>query len=1150
MKKTLAILLSALLMVALCVGIFVFSASAEGETKDYATTKADELWAATTSKAANVKVVQWGSAEGVSATIELKDGDSVELKDKGAFTAGTISYEDGVLTLDGVVYTAQDGAGSCLITADGALKAVVTGADFYGQIQNTGTAKDSNGYYVKDACLLLTSDDGSMFYGKGGNSLGSQSAIVVYGNVGFSIDCGTGYDGIITRQGQDTWNNAASLGHALILAPAVDSYVTGSGAGALIESRNGDIIFAGDATITIDYKYATGTATKYAVELSNIAKAGSAIRFLEDVNVNINTTIGGGVANRLNNGANDAIVFDTTGEVNLVSTAMNSFGWDTCMIYGAGGNIRVSSGKVLAAMTQVAYTGGCGVTVAVNGAGAGTGLFIENDAEMVVYTYGTVASGSNRLVGIWANHCVVDVSDNGKLASYYGQSGVATNNYSPLTFKVGGLHINDNANVLLYHLGGTAPVNNFFEVQVGNNDGEKANYTKMADQVGLHVNGGQLEIVAPKYAAVVANRTQNTFNINGGVVAIHSDSGNIFGCDFNNKDHNSSTTGYAYVGPIGKTENDLVSRNGVNDWVYMGEDAAYAPYYALDSYTELLGLKDFAQKTVLAKADASFTAPAAGNYKVTGTDIKVGEKAVPSGYVVALAFNDVVTGTDLTVAMTKEDVTPIPLEGATTSVTLKVGENDIVLDSKNKTALDGAAAYDVTAGTLTLKDAKDIKKISWTEGNLIIKAVGKNTVADAEGTELIVVPAAGTLTITGEGTLDISGKDLLITSAAGAIVIDGADVNLTATAAPAAANAKPATAAINGPDITIKGDANVTIDAVGAGIRVFGDKANAVADLSFVMADSANLTVKAAISALYIDNSSLEAAVGTIDITTTGIVKLEADLSGWSAATFYMAGKGGVDVNLKNVRLELVANQTDLSEVCVAFYAQAQTDVVVEDAVIIATVNVDSTVKANRGQAWYLASGSTMVTKTDAMLFLTTQGASAGMTWSPAASALHIHASTVTMEDNSVIVANATANKTPALALQTGTLIMNDDAQMFLSAADHNAINLWSNQAHSITVNDKAAIKLESRSGVMGGPGTLTAEFDRQNKDTSIRDIFFAKGGEAPAEMTAPEIPEVGGGEGGTTPPTSDATYTVAIVLLAVAAVAAGAVVVLRKRFN
>ena len=486
-------------------------------------------------------------------------------------------------------------------------------------------------------------------------------------------------------------------------------------------------------------------------------------------------------------------------------------------------------------------------------------------------------------------------------------------------------------------------------------------------------------------------------------------------------------------------------------------------------------------------------------------------------------------------------------EGVAPSVTLTVGENEIVLDGKNPTALNGAAAYSLATGVLTLEDAEGIKKISWTEGDLIIEVKGENTIADAEGTKLLWVPAAATLTIEGEGTLNLEGKEMLLGSEAGTVVINDATVNVTATAPNANTTGRPSTAAVYGAYLTVSGKANLNITSAGAAVVLYG-----TADLALNIVDAANVTIDAGSTGILVDANKATGAV--TNITTTGLVKIDATLSSWNNAGLQFSGNNH-NVTMKDARVEITIEQSDLSEVCVGLYFQGKGDIVMEDIVLISTVNVNSTVKTNRGQALYMQ--GSLVTKGDTMIFLTTQGTAAGVTWSPAASALMIHGATVTMEDNSVIVANGAANKCPALALQTGILVMNDDAQMFLTAADHNAINLWSNQAHGITVNDNAAIKLESRSGVMGGPGTLTAEFDRQNKDTSIRDIFFAKGGEAPADMTAPEIPAVGGGEGGeggeeggTTPPTSDAVISAIAMIASLAALATAAVVVLRKRFN
>jgi len=757
MKKTLAIVLSIALTLSLCAGLFVFPASAETPEKDYATTEADKLWASDAKKATSVKITLTAKADVEGATtveVTVNNNDTVTLTEKGGFSAGTVSLKDGVLTLNKVTYDAAKYS-NCVVNPNGAIKAVVNGGEFRGQIQalvvkeelKDGEGNVTETLYETDAHILLTSDDGSMFYGLGGNSLGGHGAIVVYGNVGFNVQTGGGYDGIITRPGTSAWKGDYVTGNAIILAPGVDSVIGGSGAGALIDARNGDIIFAGKAKITINQNVKAAAATKevYAVEVTTLAKANSAIRFLEEVDVDINTYTAGAVGNRKNNGTNDSIVFNSTGNMNFIASDFKAFSWSSSMIYAAGGVVRVSSGKVFSAMTQTAYAGGCGVNVSVNaGNGPKGGVFVENDGELVVYSYGNVASGSNRVVGIWVNNGVVDVSDNGKLASYYGQAAASTTNYSPLTFKTGGLYVKDNSKVLLYHLGGNAAGSGEF-VQF-QSDG---NMTNFGNAAGVHMLGGQLEVVAPKYAMVVSNRDYTTFDIKGGVLAIHSDAKNVFGCDFNNASVHSSTTGYAYVGPFGGTENVLTRQNGtVADWVYMGEDAAYSPYYALAPYAEKLGLKDFAQTTVLSKNATSVSVPTPGNYKVTGTNAKLGDKVIPNGAVIALKNGDVITGENVSIALTKAAVTapaaPVAkvVDDSITSSGAKISWNAVDYALSYKVFVDGSIAgtTDKTEFELTLNPD--------TEYKVTVQAIGFADVAGATSAEVAVKTLPGTPAIT------------------------------------------------------------------------------------------------------------------------------------------------------------------------------------------------------------------------------------------------------------------------------------------------------------------------------------------------------------------------------------------------------------------
>lgn len=303
MKKTLAIVLSFVMVLALCAGMFSFAAE-----KGYAETEADKLWAAaTTVKSTKVLITVNGAKlylEGETAETSLATLAGSEFT---GTLAGSVAFKDGVLTLTSVKCTVdKEGVATdtrFAITSDASLKIVLKGdkgSTAYLKCQNNGDFTDKAGTKTTKAAgthLIYTSDDGVIV--KGADNTGrSKGSIIVYGNIGFQINCGKGYDAFIIDAGSATEAAPANL----IIGNSVPSTACGSNQ-ATIENRSGNIIFCDNADWTVNH---TGTTVEggtldtagrdSAILIRKEAPAGSKVIFRDSVKIVATATARGAVA--------------------------------------------------------------------------------------------------------------------------------------------------------------------------------------------------------------------------------------------------------------------------------------------------------------------------------------------------------------------------------------------------------------------------------------------------------------------------------------------------------------------------------------------------------------------------------------------------------------------------------------------------------------------------------------------------------------------------------------------------------------------------------------------------------------------------------------------------------------------------------------
>jgi len=749
MKKTLAIVLSIALTLSLCAGLFVFPASAETPAKDYATTKAEELWAATQSKAEVVRISLYDEGKD-TVTFILANNTSVNLAEKGAFT-GTVSLKDGVLTLDKVSYNTE--TADCYIEPAGAVKVNITGGDFYGTFRNDSILTEKvqdpskpddpeakvDGPYVSDTTdnhILLTSD-GHKFVGTGsGNNISANGAIVIYGNIALDMQCVGGYHNVICR--------ASGAGRDIIIAPEKDSLLSVDAHGPVIENRSGSVIFGGKATITLKNPNA-GAATngKQIVNVTSAAAANSSVQFIEDVNVIIeNKSVGAVFVDAAHSDGKDAIVFDTTGTVKYTSTDTAVTSWASAFMANKG-SISVKKGTVLANVNIASYTGGSYHLFGMdNSGGAGDAtdfkakISVTGDAEVAARITSN-ATASTRMGAIWVNSATIEFTDNAKFTAVMNYAG-ATNHSSTSTIvaKVGTVIVDKNAKVLLYRDAasqGYGP--NGIDVQDGNKtEAQKAAFNGIQ---GLFMKGGQLEINGYNYAIGVAsaNSNPNPYNhsmtFTGGVLAMNgkkqANGGfNCFGKNPSAPDapYYNTLSGYVFAGRPGDAVPGKANERWSQYWLYMGEDDAYTYFNGVADHADFFGASTYMVGALSATANA-IAIPADGNYEVSGTGVvKLGEKVVPNGAVVTLKYGDVLTGEGISIAMTKASAT-----AAAAPANLKVVDGSVTASGAKVTwdAADYAVSYNVYAnGTLvgsTDKTELQMTLMSNTEYAITVKGV-------------------------------------------------------------------------------------------------------------------------------------------------------------------------------------------------------------------------------------------------------------------------------------------------------------------------------------------------------------------------------------------------------------------------------------------
>lgn len=345
MKKTLAIVLSVMMVLSLCAGMFVFSASAAETT--WGEEQANKYWAEAT-KATKVSVRVNGKAVVISEKVtDVKLADlfkdvalvAEDKKETQSVTlAGTISFDGGVLTLKGVAATLvtkateagkeDTKANALTINANGGLKVIIEKGAFAGQIQTHEYWEMVDGTLTKiadaipdKAHTIVTSPDGSVLTGGGNTIRAGFGAIVIYGDIAADINTGTGWHGVL--------NASNGKDYPLIFDPQKPWTLTGSG--NMIESRAGNIELGDNVFVTIKPFTGAGGATAFA--MTNAAVAGAKI--IVDGNATIVSEGNSWVINQGDTKNGEVIIKD------------NAFIWHkAAALVNWGGTVRGSSLKI------------------------------------------------------------------------------------------------------------------------------------------------------------------------------------------------------------------------------------------------------------------------------------------------------------------------------------------------------------------------------------------------------------------------------------------------------------------------------------------------------------------------------------------------------------------------------------------------------------------------------------------------------------------------------------------------------------------------------------------------------------------------------------------------------------------------------------
>ncbi len=1154
MKKTLAIVLSVAMVLAMMAGMFTFNTFAE--VKPYAEQQAEALWA----EATKATELNFG---GIVVQNNTTDMDLAAAK-ADLFATGTLTFKDGVLTLKNV--TLVEGKTFAVCEANGGMKVDFTGADINVAFKATAGTVPAKSH------IIVTSSDGHDLKLPSGNAIRSNNgAVVTYGPMGLDIDAGSGgYDCIMVG------NAGKTVAYPLILGNTGGTVLTAGGTGPAIESRAGDIVICGNGDFTFKNTNAAYTGSAMAFRWPEQVK-NAALRITEAANVSFETV--GGEAIRHEgpvDAGKDAIVIDTTGTVKFTTTALNVNNW------GQGNVVTVQQGavkiasKVLIKMNIDAYVGGCGCAFYLNNAGLDTaaGLYLSDNADVAISLVSNAAKV--RTTGVWVNYGVVDVSDNAKFTVRYEHNNTVTTNFSAVVIKIGRFNISDNARVYFHGINnGSTDVSGqkAIDIQAGQTDTTKSDFEACSvarkffgDNGGLHVTGGQLEVNAPSDFINYPNHKEarGGSHFSGGVVSVQDVGGKGKYLFPQNLDQVSDTRynkveKAAYCGPVtlddgtkvveGHADYNQIGRRSGNvaEYLYAATGATYIPYDGIAANADFFGTVATAHNDFSYFKAEEGTITAATVVKADGTSVEL-------------------NATNTTVA------------GTTGTVTLDAAAGTLYVDGVSGIAkiLPGAGKAVINLiGTSTVKceavegnDTLNGKNLIWSSGDLVF--IGNGTL-NVEGANQVVGSTGGAVTFkdsvvanvvaTGGVGVDVQGINPIVT------ITDASTVSVTSSANAFAINSnkKEATTTNTVSGLTVSKQATLEVDSgnvaayiqgqaltnhvssivisdeatvksvsTGQGLVVNGAVGGGTGKL--VISDKANVdvTVNHADDGKYGQGLDIRGTKAIdVDITSTGTVKVTTNASkDWGCATIRILPSASTDVDIliKDTTMVLTNNSNAAGNVTSVLFCDGkrmEADAsdfakITIDGKADVTINVtDEKATANRTTGIFL-SGTTMEVKGEAKVTVDAKGTKTAST----GSAIGLKKGNLIVSEKGQIV--ATANGTASAVLLTENVDL-------ISVKDDGAITLTGDGVPAIghrTANCITTIKAE-------GSGKITA--------TGKNATNFSGNVTVDAKQTgandAATVVYAGGNSG-----TSDNVISVAAIVLSVSAVAVAAAVVLRKR--